>query len=81
MSLSQRWGSVVIGAGPERCPVSRGCESPYRQDCGMDVEIHNEIGDELIAWRSLESADINNAGPARFRSLPNGPTEVKVVMR
>ena len=48
----------------------------------MDVEIHNEIEDELIAWRSLESADINNADPAWFRSrLPNGRTEVKVVMR
>ena len=43
-------------------------------------ESHNEIEDELIAWRSLKSADINSAGPVRFRSLPNGRTEVKVVM-
>lgn len=45
-----------------------------------DAEINNEIENELIAWRTLEGADINHAGSVQFRSLPNGLTEVKVVM-
>ena len=45
-----------------------------------DAEIHNDIENELIAWRSLKGADINNAGSVRFRTLTNGLTEVKVVM-
>jgi uncharacterized membrane protein len=45
-----------------------------------DAEIHNEIENELIAWRSLEGADINNAGSVHFRRLPEGLTEVRVTM-
>jgi len=55
-------------------------KAPAGKTVEWDAEIHNEIENELIAWRSLESADINNAGSVRFRSLPNGRTEVKVVM-
>ena len=45
-----------------------------------DAEIHNDIENELIAWRSLKGADINNAGSVRFRRLANDLTEVKVTM-
>jgi uncharacterized membrane protein len=46
-----------------------------------DAEIHNEIENELIAWRSLENADINNAGSVTFRGVPEGRgTEMKVVL-
>jgi uncharacterized membrane protein len=45
-----------------------------------DAAIHNEVENELIAWRSLERAHINHAGSVRFRRLPNGLTEVKVTM-
>jgi len=31
-----------------------------------DAEIYNEIENELIAWRSLENADVVNAGSVRF---------------
>jgi uncharacterized membrane protein len=46
-----------------------------------DAEVYNEKENELIAWRSLEDADVNNAGSVRFRRAPNGRgTEVKVVL-
>jgi uncharacterized membrane protein len=45
-----------------------------------DAEIHNEIENELIAWRSLEGADINNAGSVHFRRIAEALTEVKVVL-
>ena len=31
-----------------------------------DAEIHNEIEDELIAWRSLPGADVDQAGSVHF---------------
>jgi uncharacterized membrane protein len=46
-----------------------------------DAEIHNEIEDELIAWRSLPGADVDQAGSVHFSSTPDGQTEVRVVMR
>jgi uncharacterized membrane protein len=46
-----------------------------------DAEVYNERENELIAWRSLENADVNNAGSVRFRGVPHGRgTEVKVVL-
>lgn len=35
-----------------------------------DAEIYNEKESELIAWRSLESADVVNAGSVRFEKAP-----------
>ncbi len=46
-----------------------------------DAEIHNEIENELIAWRSLPGADVNQAGSVHFSPVYNGGTEVRVVMR
>ena len=37
-----------------------------------DAEIYNEKDNELIAWRSLENADVVNAGSVRFETAPNG---------
>jgi uncharacterized membrane protein len=46
-----------------------------------DAEIINEKENELIAWRSLEGADIPNAGSVRFERAPGGRgTEVKVAL-
>jgi uncharacterized membrane protein len=46
-----------------------------------DAEVYNEKEDELIAWRSLENADVNHAGSVRFHEAPNGQgTEVKVAI-
>jgi uncharacterized membrane protein len=47
-----------------------------------DAAIHNEVEDQLIAWRSLPGADVNNAGSVHFSPLPgdNSQTEVRVVL-
>jgi uncharacterized membrane protein len=37
-----------------------------------DAEIYNETENELIAWRSLENADVVNAGSVRFQKAPRG---------
>ena len=46
-----------------------------------DAEIHNEIEDELIAWRSLQGADVDQAGSVHFSPAADGQTVVRVVMR
>jgi uncharacterized membrane protein len=46
-----------------------------------DAEIHNEIENELIAWRSLPGADVDQAGSVYFSPLADGGTEVRVIMR
>jgi uncharacterized membrane protein len=44
-----------------------------------DATIHNEIENELIAWRSLAGSDVDNAGSVHF--TPDGPgTLVRVVL-
>ena len=46
-----------------------------------DAEIINEAPNELIAWRSLEGAQVPNAGSVRFERIPNGQgAEVKVTL-
>jgi len=45
-----------------------------------DATIHNEIENELIAWRSLPGADVNNAGSVHFTPTADGRTEVRVVL-
>jgi len=45
-----------------------------------DATIHNEIDNELIAWRSLPKADINNAGSVHFSPAGDGGTEVRVIL-
>ena len=37
-----------------------------------DAEVYNEIENELIAWRSLENADVVNAGSVRFEKASGG---------
>ena len=46
-----------------------------------DAEIHDEVPDELIAWRSLAGADVDHEGSVQFRPAPNDATEVRVVLR
>ena len=45
-----------------------------------DAVIHNEIENELIAWRSLPGSDVNHAGSVHFTPLGDGRTEVRVVL-
>jgi len=45
-----------------------------------DATIHNEIEFELIAWRSLPGADVDQAGSVHFVPAGGGMTEVRVVL-
>lgn len=46
-----------------------------------DAVIHNEIPNALLAWRSLEGSEVDNAGSVHFRPTETGDTEVRVVLR
>jgi uncharacterized membrane protein len=46
-----------------------------------DAEIYNEIENEMIAWRSVDNADVVNAGSVRFQAAPTGHgTYVRVTL-
>jgi len=55
-------------------------KAPAGQRVEWDAEIHNEIPDELIAWRSLPGSEIANAGSVHFEPVGDGSTEVRVVL-
>ena len=66
----------VLVLGRERSHwVARG---PMGQSVRWDAVIHREVPDELIAWRSVEPADVPNAGTVLFRDAGEGLTEVTV---
>lgn len=45
-----------------------------------DADIIEDWENELIAWTSIEGADVENSGSVRFQPAPDGRgTEVKVV--
>ena len=46
-----------------------------------DAEIHNEVSNQLIAWRSLPGSAVDNAGSVRFSLGAAGGTGVRVVLR
>jgi uncharacterized membrane protein len=47
-------------------------EGPAGQRVEWDAEIINEIPNELIAWRSLPGASVDNAGSVRFEHATAG---------
>jgi uncharacterized membrane protein len=56
-------------------------KGPAGTKAEWDAVIHNEIQDELIAWRSLPGSEINNAGSVHFTpSIDGASTEVRVVL-
>lgn len=57
--------------------VARG---PFGLRVEWEAQIINEIPNRLIAWRSLEEADMVSAGSVHFRETPLG-TEVTVSMQ
>lgn len=57
-------------------------KAPAGTTVEWDAEIINEKENELIAWRSVEGADVDNAGSVRFQAIPaERGTEVKVQLR
>lgn len=56
--------------------------APAGQTVEWDAVIINERPNELIAWRSLEGADVDCAGSVHFRPTRDGRgTEIQVEMR
>ncbi|MBI5671432.1 MAG: SRPBCC family protein [Chloroflexi bacterium] len=54
-------------------------KAPAGMTVEWDAEIINEVPNEVIGWRSLQDAQISNAGSVRFRPAPRGNgTEVRV---
>lgn len=57
-------------------------KAPAGTSVEWDAEVYNEKEGELIAWRSLEGADVDNAGSVHFTAAPGGGgTEVRVVLK
>ncbi len=57
-------------------------QAPAGRTVEWDAVIHNEIDNEMIAWRSLPGADVDNAGSVWFRDAPGGRgTEVHVELQ
>jgi len=47
-----------------------------------DAQIINEVENELIGWRSLRGADVDNAGSVRFKRTDDGKgTELTVTLQ
>jgi uncharacterized membrane protein len=70
--------SVTVLDGRRSHWVAKG---PVGTRVEWDAEVHNEIENELIAWRSLPGADVDQAGSVHFVPAYDGGTEVRVIMR
>jgi uncharacterized membrane protein len=54
---------------------------PAGSRVNWEAEIHNEIPDQLIAWRSLPDSDVANVGSVHFTPVLGGrSTDVRVVL-
>lgn len=54
-------------------------KAPLNSTVAWDAEIINDVPNEVIAWRSLPGADVDNAGAVTFKPGPIGRgTEVRV---
>lgn len=57
-------------------------QAPAGRKVEWDAVIHNEMPGQMIAWRSMPGADVDNAGSVWFREAPAGRgTEVKVELQ
>jgi len=55
-------------------------KAPLGANVEWDAEVINEIPNELIAWRSVDNAQVRHAGSVHFIPAAGG-TEVRVVLR
>jgi len=57
-------------------------KAPGGRTMEWDAVIHNELVNELIAWRSLPEADVDHAGSVWFAPTPDGRgTEIQLEMQ
>jgi len=55
-------------------------KAPLNTSVEWDAEIIDDQANEMIAWRSLEGADVHSTGSVSFDPTPSSGTEVKVTM-
>ena len=55
-------------------------KGPAGTSIEWDAVIHNEIDDELIAWRTLPGAEVCSAGSVHFTPVGDDATQVRVVL-
>lgn len=53
-------------------------KAPLGSHAEWSAEIYREKQNEMIAWRSLADADVDNVGVVKFRPAPGGGTVVEV---
>lgn len=57
-------------------------KAPAGRSVEWKAEIINEIENKLIGWRSLEGADVDNAGSVHFKETEDGRgTEIKIALQ
>jgi uncharacterized membrane protein len=57
-------------------------KGPAGRHMEWDAVVHNEIENEMIAWRSLPGASVDSAGSVWFKDAPGGQgTEIKVELQ
>ena len=57
-------------------------KAPVGRSVEWKAEIINEIENKLIGWRSLEGADVDNAGSVHFKETADGRgTEIKIALQ
>lgn len=57
-------------------------KAPAGTTVEWDAEVYNEKENEMIAWRSLEGSQVDNAGSVHFTPAPGGRgTQVRVVLK
>jgi uncharacterized membrane protein len=68
--------SVTVQDGNKSHWVAK---APFGKTVEWDAEILNEVPSELIAWKSLQGADVDSTGSVTFKPAPDGRgTEVHV---
>jgi uncharacterized membrane protein len=55
-------------------------KAPAGTRVDWEATIHNEIENQLIAWRSLPDSDVNHAGSVHFTPQGASHTEIRVVL-
>jgi uncharacterized membrane protein len=70
--------SVEVTGGDRSHWVAK---APAGTTVEWDAEIYNEKQGELIAWRTLEGAQVASAGSVRFEEGPVGTTKVTVSLK
>lgn len=56
-------------------------KGPAGLDVEWNAEVINDIPNRLIGWRSIEPADVDNAGSVHFDAAPGRGTQVRVTLR